>query len=101
MGGDRNGGHIRYIFPHRSQLIFTDDEKNPLAVQRLNHLEISTRLVVFSAYFTANSGVDNLQDEFMQFALSVFDAGSRAVVGLLWSVERNLEGYGWKSFISI
>jgi CHAT domain-containing protein len=67
-------------------LLFDDWEVNPLTVQIMDGLRINSELVVLSACFTANSGVDNLQDECIQLASVLFDVGFPRVIGSLWCI---------------
>jgi len=81
-------GYINYMYPSNSIILFRDWEDDPLTVKVIDNLNIKSELVLLSACFTANSGVDNLQDESLQLTSSLFDAGFPRVVGSLWGVAQ-------------
>ena len=83
-------GYVNYIDPSNSMLLFKDWEEDPLTSTRLRELKIQSKLAVLSACFTANSGIDTLQDEMVQLTSILYISGFSNVVGSLWYVG---EGY--------
>jgi len=81
-------GYVNYMYPTKSMILFCDWEDDPLTVKVIDALKIKSELVVLSACFTANSGVDDLQDESIQLTSSFFEAGFQRVVGSLWGVAQ-------------
>jgi hypothetical protein len=80
-------GEINFDYPSQSALLMTDWEANPLTVGDLQLLDVKTSQLAFlSACFTANAGVENLQDETTHVAAALQIAGFPNVVGSLWYV---------------
>ncbi|EPS40257.1 hypothetical protein H072_5936 [Dactylellina haptotyla CBS 200.50] len=96
-------GYVDYSYPSQSLLAFSDWQSNPLTVEKLSDLKVQTRLIVLSACFSANSGVENLQDEMMHLTSAFYASGSSSVLGSLWQVEQDIarkffsEFYGYLS----
>ena len=82
-------GEVDYDFPNKSRLLMRDWQANPLTLDKLrqNSSAKETRLAFLSACFTANAGVENLQDEAEHLASTMQAAGFESVVGGLWAVE--------------
>ncbi|KAK6530479.1 hypothetical protein TWF694_003831 [Orbilia ellipsospora] len=79
-------GYVDYNDPSRSMLLFSDWKTNPLTVERLGRVKVSSQLLVLSACFTANGGVENLQDEMVHLSSALYLSGSSSVMGTLWQV---------------
>jgi CHAT domain-containing protein len=80
-------GETNYDYPSQSALLMADWEINPLTVSHLQLLDVKTSQLAFlSACFTANAGVENLQDEMAHVAGALQIAGFPNVVGSLWYV---------------
>lgn len=80
-------GEINFDYPSQSALLMTDWETNPLTVSDLQLLDVkASQLAFLSACFTANAGVENLQDETTHLAAALQIAGFPNVVGSLWYV---------------
>lgn len=80
-------GETDYSEPFKSMLLLQDWESNPLTVADLQQLELKEALlVVLSACFTANAGVEKMQDEIIHLASALQVAGFVSVVGSLWYV---------------
>jgi hypothetical protein len=80
-------GEINYDYPSQSALLTIDWENNPLTVGSLQLLNIKTsQLAYLSACFTANAGLESLQDEMIHLAGALQIAGFPNVVGSLWYV---------------
>lgn len=80
-------GETDYDFPSNSMLLMKDWKENPLRVTDicLQHIR-SSQLVFLSACFTANAGVENLQDEANHLVRALQIAGFPSVIGSLWYV---------------
>ncbi|KAJ6124109.1 hypothetical protein N7471_011426 [Penicillium samsonianum] len=87
-------GEVDYDRPLLSKFLTRDWKENPLNISRLQTLDIGkSELAFLSACFTANAGVENLQDEHVHLAAVLQLAGFLNVVGSAWYVgeEAGLE----------
>lgn len=85
-------GEVDYDFPWKSKFLLRDWKKSPLSVQDLTNIhqssEDTSRVAFLSACFTANAGIENLQDEMSHFVTALQMAGYMCVVGTLWDVQQ-------------
>lgn len=81
-------GHVNYIDPTESMLLFKGWKGDPLTVGRIGDLNIDSDLAFLSACFTANGGIEGVQDEPKHMTASLHAAGFRNVVGSLWYVSQ-------------
>ncbi|EPE37121.1 hypothetical protein GLAREA_09284 [Glarea lozoyensis ATCC 20868] len=80
-------GEVDYDQPLLSKLLTRDWQTSPLTVAQLQVLNIErSRLAFLSACFTANAGVENMQDENNHLAGALHRAGFPSIVGSLWYV---------------
>lgn len=80
-------GETDYSEPFKSMLLLQDWEQNPLTISDLRTLGLRQAVLAsLSACFTANAGVENLQDEIIHLASAMQVAGFINVVGSLWYV---------------
>jgi len=80
-------GEVDYSQPLLSKLLMSNWQTSPLAVADLQMLNIKrSQLAFLSACFTANAGVENMQDEGNHIAGALHSAGFSNVVGSLWYV---------------
>jgi hypothetical protein len=80
-------GETDYDEPSKSMLLLDDWETDPFTVGDIRHLDIKeAQLAVLSACFTANAGVENLQDEVSHLVSSIQIAGFCSVIGSYWYV---------------
>jgi hypothetical protein len=79
-----------FINPSKSMLLFGDTQPDPLLVEQIGKATILSKVVVVSACWTANSGLEGLQDEPNHITAALFAAGFQAVVGSLWSVRQSV-----------
>ena len=83
-------GETNYDDPSQSQLLMADWEVHPLTVAKLQRLNMqSSQLAFLSACFTANAGVEGLQDEIEHLASAMQVAGFTSVIGSLWNVGQD------------
>ncbi|MCJ1249958.1 hypothetical protein MMC30_007184 [Trapelia coarctata] len=76
--------------PFKSTLLLRDWKTHPLTVGALQRLSMENPLLAFlSACFTANAGIDRLQDESEHLASAMQIAGFAAVVGSVWNVDQD------------
>ena len=85
-------GEVDYDFPWKSKILLRDWQEDPLTVQDIHNLRLSNRqnsqVAVLSACFTANAGVENLQDEMDHLISALQIAGFMSLVGTLWDVQQ-------------
>ena len=84
---------VDYDFPSKSLLLLQDWQENPLTLSMLRQslkrqgASGRYRLTFLSSCFTANGGIEGLQDEAEHIASTMLVAGFGSVVGGLWAVE--------------
>lgn len=80
-------GDVDYDQPLLSKLLTRDWQTCPLTVAQLQVLKIErSRLAFLSACFTANAGVENMQDENNHLVGALHRAGFPSIVGSFWYV---------------
>jgi len=80
-------GEVDYSQPLLSKLLMSNWQTSPLTVADLQMLNIKrSHLAFLSACFTANAGVENMQDEGNHIAGALHCAGFPNVVGSSWYV---------------
>ncbi|KIN03504.1 hypothetical protein OIDMADRAFT_143091 [Oidiodendron maius Zn] len=80
-------GEVDYSQPLLSKMLTSNWQTSPLTVADLQMLNIKrSRLAFLSACFTANAGVENMQDEGNHIAGALHCAGFSNVVGSSWYV---------------
>lgn len=80
-------GEVDYSQPLLSKLLMSNWKTSPLTVADLQMLNIKrSQLAFLSACFTANAGVENMQDEGNHIAGALHCAGFPNVVGSSWYV---------------
>jgi CHAT domain-containing protein len=78
-------GEVDYDEPLSSKLLTEDWQTSPLTVAQLQTLNIENSWLAFlSACFTANAGVENMQDEGNHLAAALLIAGFRNIVESSW-----------------
>jgi CHAT domain-containing protein len=80
-------GETNYDEPAESMLLMKDWQENPLTVSEIQSLDVKPALLAsLSACFTANAGVEYLQDEIIHLTSALQVAGFVNVFGSLWYV---------------
>lgn len=80
-------GEVDYSQPLLSKLLMSNWQTNPLTVADLQMLNIKrSQLAFLSACFTANAGIEDMQDEGNHIAGALHYAGFSNVVGSSWYV---------------
>jgi tetratricopeptide (TPR) repeat protein len=85
-------GEVDYDFPWRSKILLRDWEEDPFTVQDVHELHLANRqnsqVAFLSACFTANAGVENLQDEMNHLVTALQTAGFMSIIGTFWDVQQ-------------
>lgn len=81
-------GEVDYDFPWKSKILLKDWKEDPFTVQDVYELHLSKQqsfqVAFLSACFTANAGVENLQDEMDHLVTVLQSAGFMSIIGTLW-----------------